>query len=71
MKANKDCGTVSVSARDIAAFNRTWPCSSIPERACFFAFERNGDLVDTNCRADGPEVVALSHDAFACLKVSA
>lgn len=56
---------VFVSANDVRLFNSTWPCSSIPERACWFEFD-DGDLVDLSAHLssiDGPELVALSNDA--------
>lgn len=38
---------VSFSAKEIALFNASFPCSDIPEKDCFFQFEKKtGDLVD-------------------------
>ena len=54
--------TVFVSAREVAEWNRRWPCSSLQGRQSF-TFDRNGDLVDRNGKGDGPEAVALSQDA--------
>ena len=59
--------TVRVSARGVEAFNDSWPCSRLPEKAISFQFDkRNGDLVNIrpdSSRFDGPELVALSEDA--------
>ena len=67
----KDLGAskrVSVSASEVARFNASWPCSSLPVRSCWFEFDdRNGDLVDLsdNLRdVDGAEVSALAQDAL-------
>ena len=53
--------TVTVSAREVEAFNSRWQCSSLVG-AQSFTFDR-GDLVDRNGKGDGEEAVALSHDA--------
>ena len=38
---------VSFSAEEITFFNSFFPCSDIPEKDCFFQFEKKtGDLVD-------------------------
>jgi len=38
---------VSFSAEEITLFNSSFPCSDIPEKDCFFQFEKKtGDLVD-------------------------
>jgi hypothetical protein len=47
------------SKKQIAEFNSHWPGSTIPEKACWFEFDKDGNLIDTNCDADGPEVLAL------------
>jgi hypothetical protein len=56
------CYTVFVSAREVAEWNRRWPCSTLEGRQSF-TFDRNGDLVDRYGKGDGPEAVALSQDA--------
>lgn len=57
---------VSVSKNDVEAFKHSWPCSGIASRAVWFTFDkRNGDLLDTNMKDDGPAAVALSQDAQA------
>lgn len=69
MKAKHLGATIAVNltARDVADFNRRWPCSDIPERRCWFEFaNRNGDLVDMSPHLmdfDGPALLALSQDA--------
>jgi hypothetical protein len=55
-----------VSAPEITEFNLAWPGSSLDDSASiWFQFDkRNGDLVDMKPDdMDGPEVLALSHDA--------
>lgn len=61
--------TVFVSAREVAEWNRRWPCSRLEGRQSF-TFARNGDLVDRYGKGDGPEAVALSQDAqeYACAR---
>jgi hypothetical protein len=55
--------SVSVSASEVEAWNRCWPCSSL-EGPQWFQFDKsNGDLVDRTGLGDGPEAVALSQDA--------
>lgn len=54
--------TVFVSAREVAEWNRRWPCSSLEGRQSF-TFDRKGDLVDRFGKGNGPEAVALSQDA--------
>lgn len=52
-----------VSKDGVAAFNRTWPCSTLrATRAYWFEFESNGDLVDTDCpeHDDGPAASAMA-----------
>ena len=69
----KDLGSiiqVSFSAEDIRLFNSSFPCSDIPERDCFFQFEKKtGDLVDESEHLreveNGPAVSALCDDAKA------
>lgn len=54
--------TVFVSEREVCDWNRRWPCSRLEGRQSF-TFASNGDLVDRYGKGDGPEAVALSHDA--------
>jgi len=61
---------VNFSAEEIAFFNSTFPCSDIPERDCFFEFEKKtGDLVDMSEHLSGVEnnsaISALCEDAKA------
>ena len=62
--------TVTVTAREVYAFSRQWPCSGLRDRPVTFQFDkRNGDLVDSNDSrnhpdADGNALVALSNDAM-------
>ena len=67
---------VNLKAREIALFNSSFPCSDIPERDCFFQFERRtGDLVDMSEHLSGVEnnsaISALCEEAksFAFEKV--
>lgn len=59
--------SVTMSAREVAAFKRSWPASGLPDRAITFEFDKsNGDLVDLRPRSvDGSAAVALSEDAWA------
>lgn len=54
---------VTVSEREVEAFNRRWPCSTLAGRQSFTFDKRTGDLVDRTGRGDGMEAVALSEDA--------
>ncbi len=60
---------VRVSAREVEAFKRTWPCSGLPDCSITFQFDgRNQDLVDIwpdSSGFDGPALLALSQDAQA------
>jgi len=62
--------TVAVYAAEVQAFNRSWPCSSLPARSISFQFDKSsGDLVDIMPydiadQVDGPEAVALGEDAM-------
>ena len=61
---------VRVSRDGVAAFNRTWPCSTLRDsRAYWFEFDASGDLVDTDCpeQDDGPAAAAMSDDCKAWL----
>ena len=66
-----DCGNgsynVTITRGEVESFNTFWPCSSLPEQTITFCFDRRGNLVDILSRhpIDGPEAVALSHDAQA------
>ena len=55
--------SVSVSEREVDAFNRKWPCSTLRGRYTFEFEKRSGDLVDMTGSGDGSEHVALSQDA--------
>jgi hypothetical protein len=63
--------SVRVSRREVAAFNRSWPCSQLPDSSITFVFDNtNGDLVDIlpyriADKVDGPEAGALCDDAKA------
>jgi len=47
---------VNLKAREIALFNSSFPCSDIPEKDCFFQFEKKtGDLVDMSGHLSGVE----------------
>lgn len=61
---------VNLKAREVALFNSSFPCSDIPERDCFFQFEKKtGDLVDMSEHLreveNGSAVSALCDDAKA------
>lgn len=59
---------VRVSCAGVAAFNRTWPCSTLrASRSYWFEFGRNGDLIDTDCpeHDDGPAASAMADDCRA------
>lgn len=61
---------VIVSREGVAAFNRTWPCSSLrASRAYWFEFDADGDLIDTDCpeQDDGPPASAMADDCKAYL----
>jgi hypothetical protein len=61
---------VIVSRESVAAFNRTWPCSSLrASRAYWFEFDASGDLIDTDVpeQDDGPAASALADDCKAYL----
>lgn len=57
--------SVTVSAAEVQAFKDHWPCSTLPDKAVWFQFDkRNGDLVDMKPDGmDGTDVLALSQDA--------
>jgi hypothetical protein len=59
---------VRLSREGVAMFNGTWPGSRLTrERAYWWEFDAEGDLIDSDAPAcdDGPELVALSEDAWA------
>lgn len=66
MRAHNRGSLVSIvaSRRDCCRFNDRWPCSTLPEQAARFDFDRRtGDLVDLSpAEMDGPEVAALAQD---------
>lgn len=57
--------TVAVSAAEVDAWNRTWPCSTLRGQQSFTFDKKTGDLIDREGDGDGSEAVALSHDAQA------
>jgi len=64
---------VRVSREGVAAFNQTWPCSSLREtRAYWFEFDSRGDLVDTDVpeQDDADAASAMSKDCQAWLEDS-
>lgn len=65
-----DANKVLVTRDEVAAFNRSWPCSTLRDtRAYWFQFDGNGDLVDTDCpeQDDGPAASAMANDCKAYL----
>jgi len=54
---------VTVSEREVDAFNSRWPGSSLAGLHAFEFEVRSGDLVGHDGRGDGPEAVALADDA--------
>ena len=59
---------VTVLQREVETFNRSWPCSNLPDSSITFVFESNGDLVDIlpyriADKVDGGEALALCQDA--------
>ena len=56
---------VRVSQAEVALFRRGWPCSNLRDRAYWFEFDSNMDLVDTDVpeRDDGAGAAALADDA--------
>ncbi len=59
--------SVSVSRVEVEEFKDNWPCSTLPERALWFQFDkRNGDLVDMKPDTmEGEDVAALADDCKA------
>lgn len=58
---------VRVPSWDVAYFNAQWPCSPLSsERAYWFEFDEDGNLVDTDVpeHSDGPAALAMSQDAL-------
>lgn len=67
---NGNTRKVIVTADDVAAFNRQWPCSELRStRAYWFEFDASGDLIDTDCPEsdDGAAALAMSEDCKAFL----
>lgn len=61
---------VIVSRDEVAAFNSSWPCSTLrASRAYWFEFDANCNLVDTDCpeQDDGPAAKAMADDCSAFL----
>ena len=62
--------TVKVSADEVVAFGRMWPCSGLVYRPVTFVFDDcTGDLLDTDADrhqpdADPSAITALSEDAW-------
>lgn len=61
---------VYVSARDVSNWNYQWPGSVLDGKQYFEFDKASGDLIDHEGQ-DGPEAVALSHDAqeYGCMKL--
>lgn len=59
--------SVQVTRAEVEGFKDSWPCSTLPDRAITFQYDkRNGDLVDItpdSADFDGPDLLALSQDA--------
>lgn len=56
---------VRVSPAGVALFNAQWPCSELrPDRAYWFEFDCDGDLVDCDVphTDDGAAAVAMADD---------
>ena len=60
---------VIVSREEVRLFRYGWPCSNLRDRAYWFEFAANGDLVDTDVpeQDDGNGASALADDAKAFL----
>ena len=60
-----DAARVTFGRDEVADFKSRWPCNGLPDRAIYFEFARNGDLIDTNIsrQADGGAQQALCDDA--------
>ena len=56
---------VIVSREEVQQFMRHFPCSGLYDRAYWFEFAKNGDLVDTDVpeHSDGAGAAALAADA--------
>jgi hypothetical protein len=50
----------------IALFNQNWPCSRLRDRAYWFEFSHDGNLIDTDVpeQDDGLEALSLAADAW-------
>lgn len=67
---NKTSRKVIVSREEVANFNSRWPCSELrSERAYWFEFASNGDLIDTDVpeQDDGSAATAMAADCQAFL----
>lgn len=56
---------IFVSAAEVGHFNARWPCSELDSnRAYWFEFDGQGDLVDTDVpeHSDGGAAVAMASD---------
>jgi hypothetical protein len=62
-------GRITITAEDIAKFNKLWPGSPLTCRNRYVVFDKRGDLVDHNfpLSEDGFALVALIEDAMAYL----
>lgn len=64
-KAGAQYRKVQVSKAGIAAFNATWPCSSLRStRSYWFEFDVDRNLVDADCpeQDDGSAAAAMADD---------
>ena len=61
---------VIVSREGVWSFNRGWPCSELSgDRAYWFEFDEDGDLIDTDVpeHSDGRAALVMSEDCKAYL----
>jgi hypothetical protein len=61
---------VFVPPANVAAFNATWPCSTLRDsRAYWFEFDHDGNLIDCDVpeHDDGPAAAAMADDCRAYL----
>ena len=66
MEIWQNTNKVICSRDDVAELNRTWPCSELRDRAYWFEFDNDGNLIDTDVpeQDDGPAANALARDAW-------
>jgi len=66
VKLWQNTNKVICSRDDVAEFNAQWPCSELRDRAYWFEFDDDGNLIDTDVpqHDDGTAASALSQDAF-------